>query len=203
MARNDYANNNVIGTTSTDAFESIPAGYTVSPTTPADGNWPQFMRTIPADESGNALNYEKTEAIMPSTMGDEGETQIIDEISREDSPERIRPVVGWLVGVKGACCGVDYRLHSQRNFIGRGMAYDVNLPDMKVSRSAAAVQVVYDPLSNEFLVAPGASGAISYLNGSAILTVSKLNAYDKLRVGDSELLFIPFCGEKFVWEEKA
>lgn len=200
MARNDYANNNIIGTTSTDAFESIPAGYTVSPTTPADGNWPQFMRTIPADEG--AATFGETEPMYEPSR-DEGETQIVDSFKNGEDGESIRPVVGWLVGIKGACCGMDYRLHSQRNFIGRGMKFDVNLPDMKVSRGEPTVQVVYDPLSNCFLVASGSSSAISYLNGSAILAVSELKPYDKLRIGDSELLFVPFCGDKFVWEEKA
>lgn len=113
--------------------------------------------------------------------------------------ERPAPVVGWLVCTGGANKGADYRLHQGRNFIGRSTEMDVCIMgDNTVSRSSHAI-VVYDPRSNVYLAQPGDSKELLYVNDSLVLNPVELKAMDILSLGDTKLMFVPLCGEKFHW----
>lgn len=39
------------------------------------------------------------------------------------------------------------------------------------------------------------------MNDEVVLNVTSLNAYDKIAIGNTELYFVPFCGEVFAWED--
>lgn len=211
MARKNYetfdlSSNGVEGT----QYESIPYGYTVSPTCPPDSaafdddgkTFPPTMGDEPAFGAFNR-NAVKADGYQPTvTSNDEqetGKTEIADEVSIGD--EKVRPVVGWLVGTKGVCRGKDFRLHNERNYIGRKEGLDVVLQDTKISREPA-VQVVYDNRSRRFYIAPcDGSQNNSYLNDRLLMMTSELQAYDRLQLGECELVFVPLCGEEFSWEE--
>ena len=113
--------------------------------------------------------------------------------------EKPAPVVGWLVCTDGVNKGTDYRLHQGRNFIGRSSEMDVCiLGDNTVSRSSHAI-VVYDPRSNVYLAQPGSSKELFYVNDKLVLNPIELKAMDLLNIGDTKLMFVPLCGEKFHW----
>ncbi len=110
------------------------------------------------------------------------------------------PVVGWLVCTKGEHFGEDFRLKSGRNFVGRAAQMDVPITkDTTVSREKHAV-LVYEPRGNLFLVQPGDSKELCYLNGEVVLSPQKLAPHDRLLMGKTELMFIPCCTESFCWE---
>ena len=112
----------------------------------------------------------------------------------------IDPVVGWLVCVKGPNRGQDYRIRGERNFIGRSEKMDICIAaDNGISRDKHAV-ITYNPLKNGFKVSPGESNGLIYLNGDDVDTPSPLGALDRIRLGETELVFVPFCGEHFQWE---
>lgn len=124
---------------------------------------------------------EKTVGFFSSTMGSE-------------------PVVGWLVCVAGKHLGEDFKLKSGRNFIGRAPSMDVSVvKDSTVSRERHAI-VVYEPRGNMFIVQPGDSKELSYLNGEVVLAPKELKVHDRLTVGQTELMFIPCCTTSFNWE---
>ena len=109
----------------------------------------------------------------------------------------VEPVVGWMVCIKGAYRGESFKLKSGRNFIGRAANMDIVLgADQSVSRLRHAA-VVYDPKSRAFIVAAGDARELCYLNGEVVVTSQKLKAYDVLTLGNTELMLIPLCGEKF------
>ena len=114
----------------------------------------------------------------------------------------LEPVVGWLVCVEGAHFGEDFRLKVGRNFIGRAANMDVVLSgDDSVSRAKHAV-VLYEPKNNLFIVQPGESHELCYLNDSVVLNSVEIKAYDVLQVGESKLMFVPFCtAGKFSWDD--
>ena len=113
----------------------------------------------------------------------------------------VEPVVGWLVCVKGAYRGESFKLKSGRNFIGRAANMDIVLgADQSVSRLRHAA-VVYDPKSRAFIVAAGDARELCYLNGEVVISSQKLRAYDVLTLGNTELMLIPLCGEKFSWDD--
>jgi len=110
------------------------------------------------------------------------------------------PVVGWLVCVEGAHFGEDFRLKSGRNFIGRSADMDIAITkDGTVSRERHTA-VVYEPKGNLFIVQPGDSKELSYLNGEVVLSPAQLKIHDRLSVGQTELMFIPCCTASFKWE---
>ncbi len=110
------------------------------------------------------------------------------------------PVVGWLVCVGGVHFGEDFKLKSGRNFIGRAAGMDVSIAkDTTVSRERHTA-VVYEPRGNLFIVQPGDSKELSYLNGEVVLAPREINAGDRLTVGKTELMFIPCCSAAFNWD---
>jgi hypothetical protein len=111
----------------------------------------------------------------------------------------IEPVVGWLVCVKGTNKGRDYRLHSDLNKIGRAPNMDVCIEgDETISRENHC-QIAFSTRSKNFNIIPGDGRNLVYLNNEDILSATKLEAYDRLDLGDGSFIFIPFCTDKFDW----
>ena len=111
------------------------------------------------------------------------------------------PVSGWLVAISGPEKGSDYRITSERNFIGRSETMDIQITeDEAVSRDNHA-SVSYSPKNHTFRLYPGGSKGLVYLNDQEVLQPELLNAYDVIELGKTKLMFVPFCGDKFNWGE--
>lgn len=118
-----------------------------------------------------------------------------------DIEEGIEPVVGWLVCVEGVDIGKSYNLKAGRNFIGRSSTNDVVLSDdNSVSREKHAI-VIYDPKSRNFMVQPGMSSELFYVNDEVILQAVPINDRDFISVGKTKLMFVPCCGPDFTWDD--
>jgi pSer/pThr/pTyr-binding forkhead associated (FHA) protein len=89
------------------------------------------------------------------------------------------------------------------NPIGRDASNRVSLPfgDPLVSRQKHAV-VVYDPRGKKFFVQHGDSSNLTYLGDQPVLAPAELKGRERIRLGDTVLMFVPFCGEDFDWEEE-
>lgn len=110
------------------------------------------------------------------------------------------PVVGWLVCIEGKDRGRDYRLHSERNFIGRSEAMDVCVRgDETISRENHAI-ISFNPRNNAFKLQPGDGRGLVYLDGVDIDVPTVLKPFDRIELGQSKFMFIPMCGENFQWE---
>lgn len=115
----------------------------------------------------------------------------------------IDPVVGWLVCHEGLNQGRDYRICSGRNVIGRDPSSQICLRgDESVSRENHA-KIFYDPKDASFYVTEGEGRSGVYVNGKVVLQATLLNAYDVLEIGRTKLVFVPLCGPKFRWKERA
>ena len=111
------------------------------------------------------------------------------------------PVVGWLICVKGDSFGESFNLKAGKNSIGRGAGMDVMLAmERSVSRDKHAV-ITYEPKKRNFFIQPGDSSGLVYLNDDLLMTFAQLSAYDTIQLGDALFKFVPFCGDKFVWED--
>lgn len=112
----------------------------------------------------------------------------------------IRPVVGWLICVAGPDRGRDYRIHAEKNFIGRSPAMDIAIAgDDSVSREKHAA-VAFDPKKAQFWLLPGEAAGLLYLNDQLVNSPSPLKPRDILELGKTRLMFWPLCDEKFHWE---
>jgi hypothetical protein len=112
----------------------------------------------------------------------------------------IDPVVGWLVCVAGEDRGRDFRIRSEKNFIGRAEAMDVCIAgDDTISRENHAI-ISFNPKSRQFKLHPGESRGLVYLNGEEVDQPSGIKAGDNIELGQTKLMFVPLCTDTFTWE---
>lgn len=97
--------------------------------------------------------------------------------------------------------GQDYRLHVGKNFIGRSPSMDVVLTDDKAISRKKHCSVIYEPKESTFYVAPEEGNPV-YLNDQLLKTIERLKEGDKIMVGDTSLIFVPFNREGRKWEEE-
>ena len=112
------------------------------------------------------------------------------------------PVVGWLACVEGPSRGKSYTVRGGVNSIGRSERMDIVITgDLKISAENHA-KISYSDKHNRFNLLPGEGRNIVYLNDEEVFTPMPLHAYDLIDFGETKLLFVPLCGEKFTWEDK-
>lgn len=115
--------------------------------------------------------------------------------------ESVEPVVGWIIGIKGADYGKAFILKNGRNQIGRSDELDVSLTEPSVSRDCGLI-ISYDSKSRQFSALPGTSDKLCYINNEALYERVVLKKFDEIEMGDSgfnKYLFIALCGEDFDW----
>jgi len=177
-----------------DLTQTIPEAINVQPTEPLD--FSGFTDSVgehdkPAVSEGfTEIGVTVTEPEADLTVG-----YYANLIEKE-------PVVGFLVCTKGHYFGDSFELKSGRNFVGRSGNMDIILDmDTAVSRDRHAI-VIYEPKSRKFIAQAGDSRAMFYVNNEVVLTTQELKTYDRISVGNSELMLIPCCGPEFSWEEE-
>lgn len=109
------------------------------------------------------------------------------------------PVVGWLVCVKGPTRGRDYRIRDGQNFLGRDLTMDICIPEDRSVSAENHARIIYDSRQLMFKLAQGSGSGLTYHNGKAVDLPVELQAFDTVTVGESDLLFVPFCGDRFKW----
>lgn len=107
--------------------------------------------------------------------------------------------LAWLVCVSGPERGAEYRLRAVRNYIGSEGAEICQEAD-GINRDSAAV-IIYDEARRIFTFGSCGVETAVRLNGQEVTTAAVLSPYDVLTAGDSELLFVPLCTDRFHWPE--
>ena len=169
-----------------------PAPVPVPQPEPASG----ASLTSYINEVGFTGNIEDAKAKAAPPRDDEGATQIIfDELADG-------LVLGWLVAVSANLKGKVFSVTETRSTVGRSDAEHMVTIDLHgdktVSRGAQAM-LLYDPLNKKFFIQSTDSKTIIYLNRQMLLMPAELKAYDRLLLGETELLFVPLCSEHFSW----
>lgn len=121
--------------------------------------------------------------------------------SREEYQQQ--PVVGWLVCIEGPDTGKDFPLHGAKSTIGRSQQSSVCLTDPKISRTGYPALIVYDDRKTHhfYLVSGDASSQNNVeLDGNMLLGQSIIEPYSEIRIEDTALVFVPFCGDDFFWK---
>ncbi len=156
----------------------------------------------PAGGSGGRGGVEPTMPLgapvpvspAPVSVASEGKT-----IAMVNTEYGVDPVVGWLVRLNGKERGMDYRIHSENNFIGRSEKMDICIKgDETISRDKHAI-LTYDSLEKLFYFSAAEGRSVVRVNGKANLQTVELKPYDKLTIGKTDLLFVPLCGDRFEW----
>ncbi len=109
---------------------------------------------------------------------------------------------GWLAVVSEEGRGTSYTLTFGMNTIGRSGANHVNIKngDSSISREKHAL-IIYDYDNNIFYIKHGDGQFLSYLNSEVLLETKQLKANDRIKLGSTELIFIPLCSNEFNWKD--
>ena len=110
------------------------------------------------------------------------------------------PVAGFLTVISGPGRGSVSLLHYGKNSIGRDVSQAIALDhgDSAISRENHCI-VTYDPETRKFYLQPGEGNKLTYLDGQLVLAPAQLAAGNQIRLGDTELRFVPLCGKDFDW----
>lgn len=166
---------------------------------------PAFPKTeaLNAPEVVSAPAFPKTEPLnkpaaapapAPAVKKEMGVT-----VALNVSESGIDPVRGWLVVVSGDKTGLSFVVHSEKNTIGRGSDFDINLSfDKAVSKDGDAI-VAYDARNRKFFVSPSAGKNNVYHNDQLLLMPSELKDFDSVEIGATKLVFRSFCCESFTY----
>lgn len=150
-----------------------PRGYGAPP--------PEPVQSPPPPPGISVTAANKTVGMMQSQMG-------------------FDPVVGWLACVAGPSKGKSYTVRGGINSIGRSERMDIVVTgDLKISAENHA-KISYSEKHNRFNLLPGEGRNIVYLNDEEVFTPMPLQAYDIIDFGETRLLFVPLCGERFTWK---
>jgi hypothetical protein len=173
-------------------------------TPPAREESPKMSQT-PKARTTIPWPFRNTE---PAVAGESGRSQVTDK-GRTDGRNQVDPVVGWLVAIDGPCLGRDFRVFCGSNKIGREKDQDVCLSDDGAVHGEKHAFIIFDLRANQFLFKPGDGRNLVYYddntgqpgedNFKLVHDTIVLEPFWVLQIGDSKLVFVPFCGEKFVW----
>ena len=178
---------------------SLDYGATVAPqgyAPAADGAAEAPAMNMPVTEAP-AMNMPVTEAPVQQTPVTEAPTA-----ARQDMPADVFEgnFVGWLVCIRGAQRGRDFRIGQKRNTIGKSERADIRLVDEDNNRFAIWARLDYLEDENACLLQPISTGKV-LLNGAPVSEPVQLRARDVVCLGGCDYLYIPLCGEDFRWED--
>ena len=163
-----------------DSKTMPPRGYAPAAPAPAEAPEP----TAPPKFHGpSVLDAGKTVGMMQEQMG-------------------FDPVVGWLACVEGPSRGKSYTIRGGINSIGRGDRMDITITGDRTISMENHARISYSDRNNRFNLLPGDGRNIVYLNGEEVFSATPLQAYDLIDFGETKLLFVPLCGERFTWKKE-
>lgn len=138
-------------------------------------------------------------------VGVSGNPEDIKTVAMYGFDTEIDPVTGWVVAISGPEKGKSFEIRSGKNTLGREGAenvVDISLSsDHKVSRGIQAI-IIYEPQKREFLLQVSNGSSLVYLNSQLLMEFSHIEAYDQITIGETDLLFVPFCSDRFSWDNE-
>ena len=162
------------------------------------------IRTEPVNVNGSSQFAETVPT--PNVRGIGGEhtkpVNLPGETGKSNGNE-LKFVVGWLVAIEGPYKGKSFEVYNGYTSVGRKNG-DIILDKDSMISAEKNISVVYAADTNLFYVTAGESRNVVYVNGEALISGSNraLSPYCPIKVGETRLLFVPFCCEKFKWSEE-
>lgn len=148
---------------------------------------------------------------MPPTVGMDGNMGVtveLDTSSRggNNNNQDILKLRGWLVCIEGEKVGLDFKVYSGNNTVGRGDSNTIRIDfDMAVSKDVNMI-ITYDLRSNKFYAHSGGAARNNvYINNQLLMMPIEMKDYDVIEIGKTKLMFRSFCNDVFNWkaEDKA
>ncbi|MBE6756221.1 MAG: FHA domain-containing protein [Ruminococcaceae bacterium] len=168
----------------------------------------EIGQTIPLgmNSNGNA-QFSATEALrdvhtIPLNHQDMGVTQaphnqFVTTFLDSKKNSEIKPVRGWLVVVEGDKLGMDFRIHTGKNTVGRSSKNDICINFDGGISSENSVSITYDDRNNMFFIQSGESKNNVYINNQLLLDSKQIKDNDIIEIGSTKLVFRALCNESF------
>ncbi|MEL6377082.1 MAG: FHA domain-containing protein [Pseudomonadota bacterium] len=189
------------------ANEPVTAQDTVAGNTNED----QSSIAVPSPAEGRASNRSgrvKTRILGFNANAAEQQDPI--EKASQSAAENTSPSTqnsvqfpaGWLVIIDGPGRGASFTVCDGFSQIGRGedQAIRINFGDNSISRQNHAA-IAYDGEQRSFFLGHGGKTNLVRINGQPVMSTEQLNSDDTIRIGETTLRFVAFCGEDFTWAD--
>ena len=162
-----------------------------------------------ADDSSTRAINEHTEARFSESKHDDPETRLfrprsssasVDDPTSTKDDFTVEPVVGWLVVADGPGKGSSLTLGFGMNSIGRvpSSRLTIDFGDQEISRENHA-SVTYDRKNRKFYIQHGGGANLTYVEDEPVLMPRQLTGRERITIGQTTLIFVPFCDESFDW----
>lgn len=173
-------------------------GFQDEKTVPLDWQQKTDAGSRPKAEINEQTEAEKTRLVW-NAKKPKVKVKLETENRTEDEASNI-PCVGWLVVWDGPGKGASHVLHPGNNIIGRDGSCDVALKhgDQSIS-SDGKISIDYEYRGHSFAFVNRGSKNTPYLNDKPIRTEQELQDGDLLLIGETTLVFIPFCSQNRNW----
>lgn len=147
------------------------------------------------------MDEQQERIVVTKQKQDPRDIDSIKTVSKYAGQGGVEPVTGWLVCIKGENFGKAYEIKAGQSSIGRDSSMNICIKEEGITREKHAF-IIFEPKKRQFFLRGGDGSGLTYCNEEMVTGMVTLNIYDKVQLGDAEFLFIPFCGEHFMWEEK-
>ncbi len=183
---------------------------------PATQGAPQARQVFPSGDSlkTEALGTIKKMATSVRDFADAQKTEALNTAHRRGGAQEgatvaiirkqigIDPVVGWLVCIKGPERGRDYRIHTEKNSIGRSDSMDIVIRgDDTISRVNHAF-LSHNPKKNTFRIMCGEGRSLIYVDGEEVSPYAELKPRSVIEIGEGTFVFVPFNSDDFEWKQE-
>lgn len=110
-----------------------------------------------------------------------------------------QPVIGWLVGIAGVSRGRDYRIVTEKNFIGRTKDMHIRiLGDKKIDEHKHGT-IAFDPRNQKITLIP--STGLMLLNEGMIYEPTTVTGADIITIGSSTFKLVLLSEVGISWQE--
>ena len=141
---------------------------------------------------------------MNSIGTDDNKTRMVRGVQKPGRDDYYQePVVAWLVVIGGPGLGAFRPVYEGNNALGRAQTQRISIDfgDDAISAEEQAY-IRYDSTDRSFLFVPNlAKTNVVSLNESKPTSAVPLSPMDVVTVGQTQLVFVPFCGPDFDWSE--
>lgn len=152
---------------------------------------PAFPKTMPLNQ--------QTEDVRPVEKPAAPKKEMSATVALNITDAGINPVRGWLVVIDGAKMGLSFVIHSEKNVIGRGAGFDVNLSFDKAASKEGDAIITYDVRKRLFYISPSVGKNNIYVNDNILLQPEGIKDYDIIEIGETKFVFRSLCNEEFTY----
>ncbi len=185
---------------------TIAAAPAVVPAPAPSAARPEPQTTAPEPAAEVSSAPRRGSRVKTTFLGFErSDGRIEDVFTREapakDNTGRCEFPFGWVVIIKGPGRGTAIAIGAGVSQIGRGddQAIQLDFGDNSISRNNHAA-IAFDDEERKFYLGHGGKANIVRLNGKPVLSTEPLSDGDLIRIGETTMTFVAFCGEDFVWD---